>query len=120
MKKIISYYTILLGFGIIILWIIILSSDGMSEGNISSTFHLISEFGMAALCLIAGLQQILIRKASLLLMIVAHAMIIYSVINAAGYYGQQSGLLSTLPFAILGLFSVLILSMQATYLKKIN
>ena len=109
MKKAIPVYSIILGAGIIGLWIMILSTDGMPEGPVESTFHLISEFLMAAMCLAGGILSFFKFKTGRLIMIIAHGMVLYSVLNAAGYYGQGSGMLMALPFVALAIISAIIL-----------
>jgi hypothetical protein len=44
-----------------------------------------------------------------LILIAAHGMVVYSVLNAAGYYGQGSGILMALPFVGLAIISSIIL-----------
>lgn len=98
LRRIISIYTIFLGLCIISLWTIILASDGMAESPVEKSFHLVSEFIMAALCLLGGILSIKKKQNSILVLLLAHGMVIYSVLNAAGYYGHNSGLAMALPF----------------------
>lgn len=53
------------------------------------SFHLISEFFMAILLIVSG--YILLRNNSNggKIFLVAHGMLLYSVLNAEGYYGER-------------------------------
>ena len=105
MTKTIYYYSIILGISIFTLWIMILTGEGMPEGRIESTFHLISEFIMASICIFGGILSLKGLKYSTPLLISGNAMVVYSVLNAAGYYGQNSGLVMTIPFIVMALVS---------------
>ncbi len=115
MKKAIGIYSITLGISIIGLWVFILMKGDMKEGPFESTFHLISEFLMATLCILGGLQALSQQKAiPLPLLTIAHAMVIYSVLNAAGYYAETSGIIMALPFIILCTISAITLKKLPT------
>ncbi|MFC0877556.1 hypothetical protein ACE01N_13225 [Saccharicrinis sp. FJH2] len=88
-KKIIGVYSVFLGVSIIGMWIMILSTEGITEGNTEITFHLASEFTMALFCLISGIMLLKNMRHSKEINILGHGMVLYSVINAAGYYGER-------------------------------
>lgn len=88
-QKIIAVYSILLAVSLVGLWIMILSGEGVPEGRTEMAFHLSSEFFMAFLSLISGILLLKDRPAGTGLNIAAHSMVIYSVLNAAGYYGER-------------------------------
>jgi hypothetical protein len=103
-------YSLVLGCCIFILWIFILSGTPLEEGRVELTFHLISEWVMASLCIGSGLCLIRGMRKALKLSLVAHSMVIYSLLNAAGYYAQRGdGNIATL-FIVLLFPSILILS----------
>lgn len=88
--KIIGYYSIFIGISVIAMWTMILITQTIPEGPVALTFHLFSEFLMATLAVLSGI--LLIKKDSNVLKLLnaaALGMIVYSVINAAGYYGQK-------------------------------
>ncbi|MFB6319499.1 hypothetical protein [Saccharicrinis sp. FJH54] len=91
-KKIIGIYSVFLGVSIIAMWTMILSTDGTTEGNTEITFHLASEFTMALLCVIGGIMLLKSMRHSKEISILGHGMVLYSVINAAGYYGERGDL----------------------------
>ena len=107
-KQSIGLYSIFLGVSVLIMWIFILLTEPLQEGKKEMVFHLFSELIMAVLCITSGF--ILLKKGKKYLNIAAHAMIIYSVINAAGYYIQRGDQLMTTFFVILFLISILILT----------
>ena len=88
--KIAGYYSVLVGISIIALWIIILSGEELPEGKTELTLHLFAEFLMAAVCVVSGI--LLLRRNFLggPLNLIGLGMVVYSVLNAAGYYGQRN------------------------------
>ena len=89
-SKIIAYYSIFIGVSVMALWIMILLNQNLSEGKLELSFHLFSEFLMALICLVSGI--IILRKKTIgkLINILGLGMVIYSVLNAAGYYGEKN------------------------------
>jgi len=106
LKIIIGAYSIFLGVSVLLMWIMILSGETLSEGKTEVSFHLISEFLMALLCILGGLYLVRRRKAGSNLSLVAHAMVVYSVLNAAGYYGERGEAIMVLMFLVLLLLSL--------------
>ncbi|MFZ5940151.1 MAG: hypothetical protein ACOYXB_06220 [Bacteroidota bacterium] len=88
-RKIIAVYSILLAVSLVALWLMILSGEGVPEGRTEMAFHLSSEFFMAFLSFLSGILLLKHRPAGTGLNIAAHSMVIYSVLNAAGYYGER-------------------------------
>lgn len=88
--RIIAYYSIFIGISVLAMWTMILLTETPPEGKTELSFHLTSEFLMALLCLVSGLLMIKNKPASRLLNILGLGMVIYSVLNAAGYYGEKN------------------------------
>jgi len=107
--KIIGVYSIIIGISIIILWVGILLSNSISEGSIEISFHLVSELLMAISCIISGFLILKESKLGKGLNIIAHGMVLYSVLNATGYYGQKGYFLFIIVFLILFFLSSLVL-----------
>lgn len=105
--RFIGYYSIILGCAIMAMWMMILHNGDIPEGKTEMGFHLFSEFLMAIICLIGGF--ILLRRGSAVFNIIAHAMVIYSVINAAGYYAERGQGMMGILFIILFIVSLVIL-----------
>lgn len=117
-NKLIGIYSIFIGIAVIGSWILILSRGKVEEGQIEITFHLISEFIMALLCFVSG---VLILKKHLLgniLNIIGLSMVLYSVLNAAGYYGERNELTFTVLFTLLFLVSGIALVVQLWEFNK--
>ena len=108
--RLIAFYSLFLGISVIISWIMILISQEIPEGPIEFSLHLISELLMALLCLISGVLLIRNHRISVYICIAGHAMAIYSLLNAAGYYLQRD------ERALPGLFLILlVLSLLTLY-----
>src|SRR5512133_1297993 len=88
--RIVAYYSIFIGISVIAMWIMILLTETPPEGKTELSFHLFSEFLMALLCLVSGILLLRNNPISRLLNILGLGMVIYSVLNAAGYYGEKN------------------------------
>ncbi len=103
----IAWYSIFLGSTVLAMWVFLLMNDFVSEGLKEMIFHLVSEVIMAFLCIAGGVNYIKRRKS--IILIAAHAMVVYSVLNAAGYYFEKGETIVTAVFGILLLLSVICL-----------
>ena len=94
------------------MWIFILKTQEIAEGQTEIIFHLISEFLMAAICLFSGI--ILLRKHKLArkLNMLGMGMVLYSVLNAAGYYAERNETPMVVMFAVLAILTVAALLMN--------
>lgn len=99
--KIVGYFSIFIGISVIAMWTMILHTQIPPEGKTELAFHLFSEFLMALLCLFSGILLLRNKPFSRLLNILGLGMVIYSVLNAAGYYGEQKQLPMTILFIVL-------------------
>lgn len=70
---------------------------------------------MALLCLVSGILLLTDKPLSRLLNILALGMVIYSVLNAAGYYGEQKDIPMMIMF-----IALLILTSTAIFLHLDN
>ena len=110
-RKVISYYSIFIGIAVISMWTMILLNQEIPEGRTEMSFHLISEFLMAILCVLSGLLWLSKRRIGKTLNILAMGMVIYSVLNAAGYYGERDNVPMMVMFSaifILTTFAVIL------------
>ncbi len=114
-NKVIGYYSVIIGVSVIAMWVFILLNESLPEGKTELTFHLFSEFMMAFCCLISGLFLLKKKLNGKLLNVLGLGMMIYSVLNAAGYYGERGDI----PMMIL-FFGIFILTLAAVFfhLKK--
>lgn len=108
-KKLIAGYSIFLGISVIFLWVFILKPADQQEGKLEMGFHLMSEFLMACFCIVSGIKILLKHKESLLINSAAHGMVVYSVANAAGYYGERGNWPMTVVFLLIFCVSLIII-----------
>ena len=106
-RKIVGYYSIFVGIAVISMWTFILLTQEIVEGRIEMFYHLFSEFLMAVLCVISGILLLFNNKKAKLLNIFGLGMVIYSVLNAAGYYSERENLQMLVMFTILFLLTTL-------------
>ena len=100
-KKILAFYSIAAGTSVLLMWTILLSFQHLPEGNIELTFHLASEFLMAVMCITGGFLLLNQKPAAKTVNMLALGLLMYSVLNAAGYYGERS------EFSMVAMFSIL-------------
>lgn len=113
--KIIGYYSIFLAIAIIGYWIMTLSSERYPEGKIEITFHVFSEILMASICLLSGIFLLKNIKLGRNMSIIGFSMILYSVLNAAGYFGERNELTLTIMFLFLFLITSIALIIQLKF-----
>ena len=107
--KIVGYYSIFIGIAVIAMWTMILFTQNPPEGRTELSFHLLSEFIMAFLCLLSGILILKNNPLGKFLSILGLGMVIYSVLNAAGYYGENNDLQIMIMFiALLILTSIVV------------
>lgn len=99
--KIVAYYSIFIGISVIAMWVLILQTETPPEGKTELSFHLFSEFLMAVLCLISGVLLLGKKPVSRWLNTMGLGMVIYSVLNAAGYYAEKNETSMMILFIIL-------------------
>jgi hypothetical protein len=100
-NRIIGGYTIFIGISVIAMWIMILNGPALPEGKTELGFHLFSEFLMAIICIVSGFRLWLNKPGAKILNACGLGMVIYSVLNAAGYYGEKGETAMLLMFIIL-------------------
>ncbi len=100
-NKVIAYYSFLIGFSVIIMWPILLISGSITEGTTEMSFHILSEFIMAIICIISAILLLRNRQLGKKLNIIGLSMVVYSTLNAAGYYAQRDQKLMTTMFLVI-------------------
>jgi hypothetical protein len=89
MKKRIAYFSIFLGLMVIGMWLDLLLKGSINEGTTAISFHIFAEFIMAVICVVSGIAMIRNKPYGIETNILCMGMVVYSTLNAAGYYGQQ-------------------------------
>ena len=112
LKKIAGIYSVLMGCSIIILWVILLTSNQVPELNTepaSIYFHIAAELLMAVLLLICGISFLLGYKWSVRLFTFSTGLLVYSVINSSGYYANNGQISMVIVFMIILILTLVIL-----------
>lgn len=110
-RKIAAVYSIVIGISVLVMWSMTILTGGIKEGPVEILFHLVSEFIMAILLLISGIGLLRGKTYVRKLFLISNGMLIYSVLNAAGYFGQSGNITMTIMFlAIFIISSGLLLS----------
>ncbi|MCF8227032.1 MAG: hypothetical protein K9J30_14235 [Bacteroidales bacterium] len=108
--KVIGFYSVFLGLSVFAMWFQILMNETIPEGRTEMSFHLFSEFLMALLCLVSGFLLIGHKSKGRITNAAAHAMVVYSLINAIGYYAERDEKSIVPVFIVLCILSLLILA----------
>jgi hypothetical protein len=103
--KTVGYYSIFIGIAVISMWTMILFTQNPPEGKTELTFHLFSEFLMAVLCIFSGILILRNKAFGKSLNVLALGMVIYSVLNAAGYYGENNEVQMMIMFIALSILT---------------
>ena len=91
LELIASVYIILIGIAMLCMWLLLLIKREVPDLKTKPTqifFHLIAEFLTSIMLIIGGLGYIMNQPWGVAIFFIAVGMVIYSTINAAGYYGQ--------------------------------
>ena len=102
-------YAIVIGIGIIGLWTMLLLTKQVPELNtepVAITFHITAEIIMGILSLISGIFLLIDLSWAPYFFILAMGLVIYAVINSAGYYGQKKQWTFVIMFGIILVASV--------------
>ena len=119
-NKIIGVYSLVLGVAVIAMWLIILRGSSVTEGKLEMSFHLASEFLMATFLIVSGVLVLRRRHPGRLFNMAALGMVIYSVLNAAGYYGAQGNTPLMIMFIVITVVSIVILKLHFPAEKERN
>jgi hypothetical protein len=92
------------------MWGVLLISGNIPEIKnepLNITFHLFSEFMTAGMLLISGIGILAKRAWSEKLFVLSTGALLYSTLNAAGYYGQDGNLGMLIMFTVIFILGVL-------------
>jgi hypothetical protein len=99
-------YSIIIGIGIIGLWTMLYLTNRIPELKtepVAIRFHLIAEITMGILSLLGGFFLLMRFAWAQYFFIFAMGLIIYAVINSAGYYGQKK------QWSVVGMFGMILI-----------
>ena len=91
LELIASIYIILIGIAMLCMWLLLLIKREVPDLKTKPTqifFHLIAEFLTSIMLIIGGIGYLMNQPWGVALFFIAVGMVIYSTINAAGFYGQ--------------------------------
>lgn len=108
-RKVGSVYSIVTGISVLGFWSMVILTGGIAEGPIEISFHLASEFLMAILLIISGIGLLTGKTYGKKVFLISNGMLIYSVLNAAGYYGQRSNFAMSCMFSAIFIISTIFL-----------
>jgi hypothetical protein len=103
-RTIAAGYSVLMGIGIVGFWVVALVGGEVPEVESELTrvlFHVFSEFLMGGVLIAAGIGLLLGRGWGSRAFVLGMGFAIYSVLNAAGYYGQAGNLGAVVMFLVL-------------------
>ncbi|MFW9827720.1 MAG: hypothetical protein ACFFEY_09015 [Candidatus Thorarchaeota archaeon] len=102
-------YAIVIGLGIIGLWLIMYLTNQIPELKtepVAIKFHITAEMIMGILSLLSGIFLLVGLFWAPYFFILAMGLVIYAVINSAGYYGQKKQWLFVIMFGVILFASV--------------
>lgn len=105
-----AYYSLFIGMMIIIQWVFFILTGNVPEFTTAFweiIFHIIVEFLTAFILLITGWGILTKHKGAIQVNLVAQGMLIYSVINSAGYFTQQGEWIFLIMFFAIIVFSLI-------------
>ena len=85
-------YAIVIGIGIIGLWLMLYLTKQIPELNsepIAIVFHMTAETTMGILSLLSGIFLLIGLSWAPYFFVLSMGLVLYAVINSAGYYGQR-------------------------------
>jgi hypothetical protein len=102
-------YAIVMGIGIIGLWIMLVRANQVPELKtepVAIKFHITAEIIMGILLLLSGIFLLIGLSWAPNFFVLAMGLVIYAVINSAGYYGQRKQWSFVIMFGIILIISV--------------
>ena len=116
-RKIAAIYSIVISISVLGMWTMTLLTGDITEGPVEISLHLAAEFLMAILLLACGIGLLTGKTYARKLFLVSNGMLIYSVLNAAGYFGQRGNLPAMIMFLVLFIISSVFL-VKEVFLKR--
>jgi len=102
-------FALVIGIGILGLWTMLLLTKQVPELNtepVAIAFHITAEIIMGVLSLVSGIFLLIGLSWAPYFFVLAMGLVIYAVINSAGYYGQRKQWAFVIMFGIILITSV--------------
>ncbi len=120
-KNIPSYFAILIGLCMLLMWIFFIVSGNVPEFEEKIweiIYHLVAEFSTAILLIVAGLMTLRKHRLGRPMLLVSLGMLLYTVIMSAGYYAQRGTVAFVVMFSVFTVAAILaIISTIKAYCK---
>ncbi len=111
-------YAVIIGIGIIGLWMMLLVTKQVPELEtepVAIAFHITAESVMGALSLLSGIFLLIELPWAPYLFILAMGLVIYAVINSAGYYSEKKEWFFVIMFGIILCASIILVTLNIIY-----
>jgi len=95
-----------------------LLNKDIPEGKWELSFHLISEFIMALLCLLSGVMLLKNKPYGIFLNTLGLGMVVNSVLNAAGYYAEKNDHAMMILFLVLCMLTIAAIVLHFKQIKN--
>jgi hypothetical protein len=121
MKKILPWYSILVGLSIIATWTLFYASGrvpGMEDQPVQTAWHIAAEFAAAAALLAGGIGLLRKRPWGAHAHFLALGMLLYAIINSPGYYHARGDTLMLAVFAGSGAAALTAIALSFLYLNE--
>ena len=108
-RKVKAIFALIIGLSMLALWCMLYATGQITELKTEPFrigFHLVSETATALLLIVSGLAFIFKKTWTGALYLLSSGALMYSVLNAAGYYGQQHNTTMVWMFAILFILAI--------------
>ena len=112
-------YAIVIGIGILGLWIMLLLTKQVPELEtepIAIKFHIAAESAMGLISILSGIFLLVNLTWAPYIFALAMGLIIYAVINSAGYYGQKKQWSSVIMFGIILCASICLVILDVLFI----
>ncbi len=116
MKRIIAFYSLIMGLAVLGIWTMLLTSGTIPEGKTELGFHLYAEFALAIILLVSGIMLLKGKPFAVETNMGGLGMLVYSTLNAAGYYGERGD--KTAMTLFVTLFILTVVAICGHYIKS--
>lgn len=114
LRRIASIYAIITGLGIIGVWVMLLTTGNdpqlqneLETIPLSITMAIVSDVLTGIALVTGGIGLLMSREWSIKVFLLSMGFLFYSVINAAGFYGQRGDIAFVIMFAVIFIVAVM-------------
>jgi phosphatidylglycerophosphate synthase len=121
MKKAVSVYALVVGIGMICMWLFFIAAGNVGEFETKPAeivFHLVAEFSTALLLITAAALDLGRKAVGRSLLLTGFGMLLYTVIVSPGYYFQRGEVPFVVMFFVLIVLTFCAVVITAVQIKK--